>query len=63
MNVIGHAVDLKHLLTLIGNNAGNVFVNLFFVVRLNQTLPALNSEDYLDVNLSIGVCHRHCALR
>src|SRR5207237_280626 len=36
----------------------DVFVDLFLVLWLNQTLSALNSEDHLNVNLSVGVGHR-----
>ena len=51
MYVIGYAVDLQHLLFLIGDDAGDVLVQLFFEGGLNQALSALHSKDYLKVNL------------
>ena len=58
MCVIGYAVDLQHLLPLIGDNASDVLVHLFFESRLNQALPALHGKDDLEVNLRVGICHR-----
>src|ERR1700722_19605217 len=42
---------------LTGDNAGDVFLELVVVSRLDEVLPAFNGEHGLNVNLCIGVCH------
>ena len=57
MRVVRHAVDGDELLTLPGDDAGDVFLQFFFAFRANQVLPSLHGEHDLNVDLGIGVGH------
>ena len=59
MSVIRHRVYLDQLLALLPNNAGDVFLKLFFEVRPYQTLPQANGKDRLNVDLCERVSHLH----
>jgi len=55
--VVRHAVDGEKLLTLAGNDAADVFLQLLLPVREDEVLPALNGEDNVNVDLRVGVGH------
>jgi len=59
MRVIRHRVYLDQLLALLPNDAGDVFLKLFFEVRSDQTLPHGNGKDRLNVYLSECVSHSY----
>jgi hypothetical protein len=51
MSVIRHAVYRYELLPLFSDDAGDVFLKLFFEVRSDQTLPHRDGKDSLNVDL------------
>jgi len=53
--VIGHGVNRQQLLVVARDDAGDVFVDFFFVFRADQVLPAVHGENRLAVNLRVGV--------
>jgi hypothetical protein len=55
--MIRHIVDGNHFLFLTGNDACDVFLQLVVVFRLDEALPAFNSEHDMDINLRVGVGH------
>ena len=55
--MVGHPVDGDQLLSLIPDNASDVFVKVFLELLLDQGLSLTNSEDSLNVDLGEGVCH------
>lgn len=46
--MVRHAVDLDELLPFVPNDAGDVFLEFLFEVRLNQALPNGHSKDRLN---------------
>src|SRR5581483_2313677 len=57
VDVVGHTVDRDQLMFLVRNNTCHVALKLLPVLRRNQILSTLWCEDYLYINLAIGVCH------
>jgi hypothetical protein len=57
MNMIWHAVYSQHFLSFILNDACDVFVEFFFPVWMNKSLPILNRKDDLNIDLRIRICH------
>ncbi len=57
MDVVRHAVNGNQLVSVVPNNPGDVFVNLFFVPAANQRQTAAHCEDSLNVNLCVSICH------
>jgi hypothetical protein len=57
VKMIRHVVDGDKLLTPSGDDAGEVFLQFIIVFSPDQVLPALYSENNMDVNLCVGVGH------
>ena len=57
MNVIRHAIDRDQFLTLISDDAGDVFVQFLVELGCDARLAVLNREDRLNVDLREGVGH------
>jgi len=57
MSVIRHAMNRQELLSAMGDDAGDVFVQLLFKFRSNETLSSFDGKDDLDIDLCVGVCH------
>jgi len=55
--VIRHAMNAEELLSTFGDDAGDVFVEFFFVRLGDQVLSAFDRKDYLYVELRIGIGH------
>ena len=59
MNVVGHPINSKHLLTFILHNTSDVFIELIFLRFFYKTMFAFYREYKLDVYLrESGGCHR-----
>lgn len=55
--MIRHTIYGKHFMLVILYDSGNVLMESFFPLRLNECLPVLDSYYYLDMDLCIGICH------
>ena len=55
--MIGHVVNGNQFVPLLGNNAGEVFLQLVVVFGRNEVLPAFNRKNDMDINLCVRVCH------
>ena len=55
--MIRHAIYSKHFVFIILYYSGDVLVKPFFPFRINQCLSEFYSNNYLDMNLSVCVCH------
>ncbi len=55
--MIGHGIDLNHLLLFLSDDAGNIFVELFFVFVGDEPLSCFDGKD--DVYVKLGVCVWH----
>ena len=49
-----YAIDGKHFLTFILNNASYVFIKPFFPIGPYETIPTFYRKNGLDINLRIG---------
>lgn len=58
MNMVWHAIDLQHFMTIILHNTIGVFVQFLPPELLNQTLPTLHRKYQLDVQFCVCVCYR-----
>ena len=58
MRMIGHTVDCQQLLALPGDDAGDVFVQLFFAFGADEVLPTLDGEHGLNIDLCVSVSHK-----
>jgi hypothetical protein len=57
MNVIRPAINLKHLMLVILEDACNVLMQTFFPGCMNQSLPEFYSKYELNMNLCGGIGH------
>jgi hypothetical protein len=55
MNVIRPAINLKHLMLVILEDACNVLMQTFFPGCMNQSLPEFYSKYELNMNLYVGI--------
>ena len=57
MQMIGHIIDGYQLLSLTGDNAGDIFLKFVVTFGFDEVLSAFDSEHNTDLNLSVGVGH------
>ena len=57
MNMIWHRINPNDGLIFAGDNAGDVLMEFIFALFWNKGLSSFDSEDYVNVELSIGVRH------
>ncbi len=57
MNVIRHAINLKHLVPVLLKYSGDVLMQFIFPNRLNKCLPVFYREYKLDVKLCVSISH------
>ena len=57
VDMVGHAVDGDELLSLIGDDAGGVFMQFFLVFLPNQVLSPVYGEDNVNIDLGECICH------
>ena len=55
--MIRHIVYRNQLLFLTRDDAGDVFLKLVIVFRLDETLPAFDGEHDMEIDLRVGICH------
>ena len=55
--MVGHAVDCKCFVFLVPDYAADVFLKFFPVLRDYEVLPSLDRENYLDIDLRVGIGH------
>ncbi len=55
--MIRHTIDGEEFMALILDDPGNIFFNLSTSRISNEIVPILDAKNYLDMNLSVGVCH------
>ena len=61
MGVIGHAMNGEQFLAFSANDAGDVFLEFFFVLRPDKILPSFYGEYDLNIDLRVGISHDHAA--
>jgi len=52
VGVIGHTTDRDQFLSSTANDTGNVFLQLFFIPRLNDASACRHSEDNVNLNFA-----------
>ena len=55
--MVRHRIDLNDFLVFAGDDTGDVFMELGFVLFWNKGLPPFDGKDDVYVELGIGVCH------
>ena len=63
MHVVRHTIGADQFLSLVPDDASDVFEKVFFEFRANQRKAAINSKDSLNVNLGEGVRHEDLTFR
>jgi hypothetical protein len=62
MDVVLDTTDGKQLLILFSEDAANVLEEFFFPLWLDEMIARLNSENRLDQDLGVRICHGSLAL-
>ena len=57
MHVVRHIVDRDEFLPLMGDDAGDVFLQFIVPVHRDEALASLHRKDDLDIDLRVGVGH------
>ena len=57
MDMVRHRINLNHLLLFVGDDAGDVFVDLGFVLFGDEGLSSFDGKDDVYVELCVGVSH------
>jgi hypothetical protein len=60
MDMIGHAVDCHHDMSLGPDDTGDVFMELLPMVPRDMMCPLSDGEDEMDVDLGVCVGHERC---
>ena len=55
--MVGHIVNCYQFLTAFGNDASDIFLQFIIMIMPDEVLPAFNSEDYMNINLRVGIGH------
>jgi hypothetical protein len=57
MDMVGHAVYLKHFVLIFLKDAGNKLMQSFFPFRVDKGGPVFYGEYKLDVDLGVAIRH------